>query len=184
MPASEQGVNLDRYMLVPRTLVFLTQGEQVLLLKGDKSKHLWAGLYNGVGGHVEQGEAVLSSALREVLEETGLTPTRLWLCGTLTIDTQTNPGVCVFVFKGECGEAKLNFSHEGTLEWVKFTDVERLPLVTDLMVLLPKIRKMVFGDPPFSARSYYDETDHLVTVIDGISVINNKTAYPPDKLFC
>jgi 8-oxo-dGTP diphosphatase len=165
MPANEQGVNLERYMLVPRTLVFLTKGEEVLLLKGSRDKRIWAGLYNGVGGHVEQGEDVLSAARREVLEETGLEPTTLWLCGTITIDTQTNPGVCVFVFKGECKEGKLKLSPEGTLEWVKFTDIERLALVPDLNVLLPKIHVMKKGDIPFSARSYYDQTDRLVTAI-------------------
>ena len=49
MPANDQGVNLERYMLVPRTLIFLTRGDQVLLLKGAADKRLWAGLYN-VGG--------------------------------------------------------------------------------------------------------------------------------------
>jgi 8-oxo-dGTP diphosphatase len=165
MPGSEQGVDLKRYMVVPRTLIFLIQGDQVLLLRGAKDKRLWAGLYNGIGGHVEQDEDILSAAMREVREETGLDASILWLCGTIIINTQTNPGVCVFVFKGECGEGILKHSHEGTLEWIKFTEIDRLPLVSDLNVLLPKIRTMKKGEVPFSARSFYDENNHLITII-------------------
>jgi 8-oxo-dGTP diphosphatase len=164
MPASEQGVNLERYMLVPRTLIFITRGDRVLLLQGAEDKRLWAGLYNGVGGHVEQGEDVLSAAKREVLEETGLVDARLWLCGTITIDTQLNPGVGVFVFKGECDSEEVRKSDEGFLKWVHKADILQLALVSDLRVLLPKILEMNRGDEPFSARSYYDTSGQLITI--------------------
>ena len=66
MPSSDQGVTHDRYTLIPRTLIFLTRGERVLLLKGAPHKRLWANRYNGVGGHIERGEDVLTSARREL----------------------------------------------------------------------------------------------------------------------
>ncbi|MDP3183744.1 MAG: NUDIX domain-containing protein, partial [Anaerolineales bacterium] len=66
MPASEQGVSRDRYMLIPRTLIFLRRGDSVLLIKGAPHKRLWANKYNGVGGHLERGEDVLSAARREL----------------------------------------------------------------------------------------------------------------------
>ena len=65
MPASEQGVDFSRYMLIPRVLIFLRRGNSVLLLKGAPTKRLWAGKYNGVGGHVEAGEGILSAAQRK-----------------------------------------------------------------------------------------------------------------------
>jgi 8-oxo-dGTP diphosphatase len=161
MPSSEQGVNRERYMLVPRTLVFITQGDNVLLLKGARDKRLWAGLYNGVGGHIEQGEDVLSAARRELWEETSLNLKNLWLCGTLTIDTGINPGVVVFVFRGESSPAEPLVSREGTSEWFEVSELMQLPLVSDLPALLPKILNMVKGDVPFSAHSWYDETGKL-----------------------
>lgn len=165
MPASEQGVNRERYMLVPRTLIFLTRKTQVLLLHGAKDKHLWPGLYNGVGGHIEQGEDVLGAAHREIREETGLAPSSLWLCGIVTVDTQTNPGVCIFILKGECSEGEPTSSKEGSLEWVDSTKIDRLPLVADLRVLLPKILSAGSGETPFSARSSYNDAGELTVTI-------------------
>lgn len=62
MPLDEQGVINIRYTLIPRTLIFITRDECVLLRQGAPIKPLWANLYKGLGGHVEQGEDVLTAA--------------------------------------------------------------------------------------------------------------------------
>ncbi len=163
MPASEQGVSRDRYMLIPRTLIFLRRGDSVLLIKGAPDKRLWADKYNGVGGHVERGEDLLSAARRELREETGLSAD-LWLCGTVLVETGENPGIGIFVFTGECPQGEPKPSAEGTLEWVPFAEIQNLLAVEDLPVLLECIRQMKRGDPPFAARSYYDENENLITL--------------------
>jgi len=65
MLQSDQGITNDRYTIIPRTAIFLRRGDLVLLLKGAPTKRLWANKHNGLGGHLESGEDVLSAAKRE-----------------------------------------------------------------------------------------------------------------------
>jgi len=138
----------------------LRRGDSFLLLKGAPTKRLWANKYNGLGGHVEKGEDILSAAKRELLEETGLT-SELWLCGILIVDAGEQ-GIALYFFIGDCPQGDPAPSTEGLAEWIPFDQISMLPVVEDLPVLLAKIRTMKRGDPPFSARSYYDDHESLV----------------------
>jgi 8-oxo-dGTP diphosphatase len=161
MPKSDQGVRSDRYQVIPRTLIFVTRGEQVLLLKGAPHKRLWANLYNGIGGHIERGEDPLSAARRELVEESCLQVSSLALVGTVIADASEWTGIGIFVYKGKYEEGEPVSSEEGQLEWVDVNELDRYPLVEDLKVVLPLLLSMAPGDPPFSALYDYDEKDQL-----------------------
>lgn len=155
----KQILDKNRYSVIPRTLIFVfnKSEQEVLLLKGSPYKRIWANLYNGIGGHIERGEGIITAARRELLEESGLTSLDLHLCGNLIIDTDEEMGIVVFLFKSIYENGKLSSSNEGTLQWILLSDVDNLSVVEDLKVLLPKIAEWRPGDPPLLIHYYDDE---------------------------
>jgi 8-oxo-dGTP diphosphatase len=175
MGRSDQGVEASagRYTVLPRVLVFVFNGDDVLLLKGAPHKRIWANRYNGVGGHVEADEDVYAAARREVREETGLHVRDLHLRGVVHVDVASltggatgTAGIVFFVFTARSEERQVHPgadrpSAEGTLEWTPRDRLTRRDMVEDLPILLDRIAGMSDGAPPFFARYSYDDRDRL-----------------------
>jgi 8-oxo-dGTP diphosphatase len=130
---------MERFVAYPRTLCFILNGDDVLLLKGAPTKHLYANLYNGVGGHVERDEDVLASLYREVREETGLEITAPLLRAVIVADEGAGAGVLIFVYTAGSTGRLLRPSAEGALAWVPRSRVLDFDLVPDLRELLPRL---------------------------------------------
>ncbi|MCI0396585.1 MAG: NUDIX domain-containing protein [Chloroflexi bacterium] len=165
MGRNDQGVRggRPRYQAIPRVLVFLRHGPDVLLLQGAPDKRLWANLYNGVGGHVEAAEDVYTAASREVTEETGLVVSDLSLKAVVNIDAgEPDAGILMFVFTGWSQRRQFKPSAEGELRWVPADQVSRYELVEDLAWLLPRVLAMPPDAPPLFLHYGYDSADRLV----------------------
>lgn len=151
-----------RYNLVPRTLVFLVDGERVLLVRVAPGRGAWEGLLNGIGGHIERGEHPLASARREVQEETGLRAAELHLCGVVAIDTQEPTGIGLFVFVGRADSSEaLVESEEGRPGWFPLEKLNDLDVVEDLPRLIPRAREAYRSGRPFVGLYTFDETGDL-----------------------
>lgn len=98
-------------------MIYDRENDKILVLDKVK-KHGWEGL-TFVGGHVEEGEVLYDSCVREVFEETGLTVKNLKLKGTVSwideIKAKRELGFLYYTedFSGELIENNV----EGTLSW-------------------------------------------------------------------
>ncbi|MFT4414302.1 NUDIX hydrolase [Fredinandcohnia humi] len=105
-------------------LVFDKEMEQVLLLK--RSKMPYQGLYNGVGGKVEDGEEPSQAMYRELQEETGLQLAQMHTAKYIT-SLQYPSGIQLVVYYFVLREKGFplpigNEIDEGRLEWVSITN--------------------------------------------------------------
>lgn len=136
--------------LRPRTVSFLVQNNQVML--GLKKKGFGKGYWLGIGGKVEDGEAIKVAAIREVKEETGIKVVNLSKIAVLNFyfphvaDKSWNQQVHAFIVKKWEGEPIE--SEEIKPEWFDKNKVPLDKMWDDAKYWLPKIlqRQEIKGD--------------------------------------
>ena len=141
----------SRDLTIRYTLCFLTRGADVLLLHRRRPPN--QGLWNGVGGRIEPGEAPLESVLREVREETGFVLPGARYAGVLTWEGFETPAGGLYLFTAEapagqqpgpCSEGELAWK---PLPWL-FTSPE---VVSNLHVVGP----LVLASNPAPPQGYH-----------------------------
>lgn len=102
------------------------QGDRVLVQRR-RPEHGWPGV-TFPGGHVEPGESITQSVIREVFEETGLTVNHPRLCGIK--DWIEDDGGRYIVFLYKCAEfsGELKSSEEGEVFWADRADLPGMNL--------------------------------------------------------
>lgn len=132
------------------TLCLIRDGSRILLQNRVKAD--WAG-YALPGGHIEPGESIVESVIREMKEETGLTITAPKLCGVKQFPIP-NGRYLVFLFLADQFSGTLHSSEEGKMEWIERIRLNEYSTVSDLEELqqvmeredLTEFQYLVSGD--------------------------------------
>lgn len=163
MGANEQGATATkgRWLVIPRTLCFVFNGDDVLLMKRGAHRRVFPNQYNGLGGHIERDEDPLTGAKREIKEESGLDVRDVRLRSVHNIDTGQDTGIILFVYTATSDSREvIDDSDEGTLEWVPMANLAAYDLVEDLPHLLPKLANQS-DTVPFSVHVSYNDKDEI-----------------------
>lgn len=164
MGAKNQGADAtkNRWLTIPRTLSFVFNGDDVLLMKRAPTKRVFPNQYNGLGGHIESDEDPLTGAIREIEEESGLTVHSTKLVGVHNINAGQNTGIMLFVFTAISNNRQTNSDErEGTIHWIPTSELDNYDLVEDIPLILPRILAMQPDDAPYFAHVSYDDTDTI-----------------------
>jgi len=162
MGAKQQGADAtqDRWLVIPRTLSFVMNGDDMLLMKRAPHRRVFPNQYNGLGGHIERNEDPLAGAVREIEEECGLKVHSMRLRSIHNIDAGEETGILLFVYTAISDSRALSQdASEGTLEWIPKSKVLDLDLVEDLPCLIPRILDMEDDRQPMYVHVSYDAAD-------------------------
>ena len=113
-------------------LCLIRRGGEILLQNRVKAD--WRGLALP-GGHVEPGESIVDSVIREMKEETGLTIKNPQLRGVKQFPIDGGRYI-VFLYEATEFEGELRDSEEGGVAWYRRDQVPNLPTVADLEELI------------------------------------------------
>lgn len=165
MGAKQQGADAtdNRWLTIPRTLSFVMNGDDILMMKRASHRRVFPNQYNGLGGHIERDEDPLTSAIREIKEESGLDVYSVRLRTVHNINAGEDTGIILFVYTGmSTNREVVQDTSEGTLEWIPKSKILDIDLVEDLPYLIPRVLNMGDNEAPTHAHVSYDKEDKIL----------------------
>jgi 8-oxo-dGTP diphosphatase len=128
-------------MIFIETLVYIVRDGKVLLIK--KKRGLGAGFYNGIGGKVEEGEDVVTAAIRECEEEVDIRPRDLRWSGLLEFwnyeDGKVESIHFVHIFLASEFEGEPRETDEALPVWFSISEVPYDEMWEDDRLWLPRV---------------------------------------------
>ena len=88
------------------------------------------------GGHVEEGESLIQSVIREMKEETGLTIEKPIPCGFKDWIQEDGTRYLVLLYKTDKFSGELKSSDEGRVFWISRSQINDLNLIWNMRELL------------------------------------------------
>ena len=88
------------------------------------------------GGHVEEGESLLESVVREMKEETGLTIENPKICGFKDWIQEDGTRYIVLLYKTHKFTGELKSSNEGRVFWIDRDEINSVNLIWNMKELL------------------------------------------------
>ncbi len=145
---------------VRRTLLLLRKDDQVLLAM--KKRGFGAGLWNGVGGKLDNGETIEQAMIRESQEEIGVTPTKYYKVAELdfhggSTDEAWNMYVHAYIatqWQGEPTETE-----EMAPKWYPLDAMPYETMWQDDKCWMPQ----VFNGASLKGTFKFDEKDNLIS---------------------
>ncbi|MDD6094870.1 MAG: 8-oxo-dGTP diphosphatase [Clostridia bacterium] len=136
--------------VVLTNMCMVYDGDKILVQ--DRKDPGWQGIAFP-GGHIEKGESIVDSVIREVYEETGLKIENVRICGVSQWTAKDNSyRYIVFFFKTNCFSGELRPSEEGEVFWIDRKDLSKHKLAGNFE------RKLeVFEDDSVSENFYWFE---------------------------
>ena len=131
-----------------------------------KPSNPWSGL-TFPRGHVEPGETVVASVIREVQEETGLTVSNLQNCGYIQwYNPIKQSQYFVFLFKTSTFSGELTGSVEGKVKWMTLDEMLAGKLAPNMTKYLA-----VFQNE--NIPQAYGISGHGLNLVDNRGILNN-----------
>jgi len=144
-------------------------GKYLMLHRVKKENDLNHDKWVGIGGKFEDKESPEECAVRETLEETGLTLKSYKYCGIVTFvsDIWETEYMHIFYSDDFCGELKE--CDEGDLCWVDIPEIYNLPIWEGDKIFLKLIEE---NAPFFSLKLEYIGDTLINAVLNGEKVVN------------
>ena len=104
-------------------MCMISDGSGNVLVQNKVNNPNWSG-WNFPGGHVEKGEYITPSVIREIFEETGLTVEKPRLCGIKEFHKlKDGKRYIVFLYTADKFSGELKSSEEGEIFWYPLSEL-------------------------------------------------------------
>jgi len=122
----------EKVMLTNMCMIYDANGNVVVQ---DRQNPDWPGVVFP-GGHVEPGESITDSVIREIYEETGLEIYDLHMCGVKDWMRDDGSRYIVFIYKTSTFKGELTSSYEGKVWWVPLDELHKMNLPRSMHSML------------------------------------------------